>query len=188
MQSVADTLTSPDRLSFLVNTLKETNGRQGHILEFGVGPGISLKQISMNTNRRIFGFDSFEGLPENWALTEHVIFAAGSFKYDPPETARHVDLVSGWFEDTIPTWKEQYSGPIAFIHIDSDLYSSCHTILTELNDRIIPGTVLLFDEMFIYKNWEHGEWKAYNEWVKTYSRETYEIGRNHTQAAYRVIV
>lgn len=181
-------LTSPSRHRFIIRALKEAEGRQGCILEFGVGPGNSLKTILENTNRRVFGFDSFEGLPESWAMTDEKVFEPGSFKHKPPQNAPNLELVAGWFEHTIPQWKEQYSSSAAFIHIDSDLYSSCNTILTELNSRIIPGTVILFDEMFQYTNWEEGEYKAFNEWREKFHRETHEIGRDGAQAAYRVIV
>lgn len=160
----------------------------GCVLEFGVGEGNSLNCISGATTRRVFAFDSFEGLPEDWQPTSHYIFAKGSFKYDPPEKIRdNVELVTGWFEDTIPVWKETHPNPVAFIHIDSDLYSSCVTVLTELNNQIVPGTILLFDELTDYDNWEVGEWKALQEWLQEYDREIYEIETYRTQATYRVI-
>lgn len=182
------TATSHSRRELIAKAFEDSKRRQGYVLEFGVGQGHSLNMLSNLTERIVFGFDSFQGLPENWAISPHVIFAAGSFQYDPPETKSNVELLTGWFKDTIPGWKQQNSGPIAFLHIDSDLYSSCKTILTELNDRIIPGTVILFDEMFGYRHWEEGEWKATQEWLEQFDREIYELGTNHTQAAYRVIV
>src|SRR5210317_859467 len=47
--------------------------KDGDILEFGVWKGNSLKQMSThfrNTSRKIYGFDSFEGLPEDWWMNE----------------------------------------------------------------------------------------------------------------------
>ena len=35
-------------------------------LEFGVASGISINYISRFTNDKVYGFDSFEGLPEKW--------------------------------------------------------------------------------------------------------------------------
>lgn len=160
----------------------------GYVLEFGVGAGHSLNCISNQTDRTVYGFDSFAGLPENWSPNPQIIFAKGSFKYNPPETIQNnVKIVSGWFEDTIPIWKEINFGPIAFLHIDSDLYSSCVTILTELNDQIKPGTIILFDELIDYLNWEEGEWKALQEWLNEYDREIFKLGSYKTQATYRVI-
>lgn len=160
----------------------------GYVLEFGVGEGNSLDCITNQTDRRVFGFDSFAGLPENWSPSPQIIYAKGSFKYDPPEHMHdNAQLVIGWFEDTIPVWKEVNFGPIAFLHIDSDLYSSCATILTELNDQIKPGTIILFDELIGYLNWEEGEWKALQEWLNEYDREVFELGSYKTQVTYRVV-
>jgi hypothetical protein len=35
-------------------------------LEFGVATGTTINYISRFTNDKVYGFDSFEGLPENW--------------------------------------------------------------------------------------------------------------------------
>lgn len=43
---------------------------QGLWLEFGVSNGASLKVIAEQTSARIYGFDSFEGLPEDWVRGE----------------------------------------------------------------------------------------------------------------------
>jgi hypothetical protein len=64
-------------------------------------------------------------------------------------------------------------GNIGLIHIDSDLYSSARTILFGLNERIVPGTVLVFDELYLgwddvkakYANWQAHEWRALQEWL-----------------------
>lgn len=163
----------------------------GYVVEFGVAGGISLGIISKQAEklvptRKVFGFDSFEGLPEEWSPNPHLVFAKGCFSYDPPDVRDNVELIKGWFEDTIPVWKEVHFGPVAFLHIDSDLYSSCATILTELNDQIVPGTIILFDELINYMNWEEGEWKALQEWLTKYDREVYELSNHVTQVAYQV--
>lgn len=187
--SINEMMLNPKHFEVLKAGIKEIQTRSGHILEFGVGTGNSFRRLcGLSHPRKVFGFDSFEGLPENWAITKHVIFAAGSFKYNPPRTPDNGELVIGWFEDTIPVWKQKYEGNIAFIHVDSDLYSSCRTILTLLNDRIVPGTIIAFDEMYHYDNWQEGEYKAHKEWCEEYQRKTHEITVNRNQAMHRVIV
>ena len=57
--------------------------------------------------------------------------------------------------------------PVAFIHVDCDLYSSTKTIFSLLSDRIVPGTIILFDEYFNYPNWQQHEYKALQEFVDT---------------------
>jgi hypothetical protein len=162
----------------------------GHILEFGVGEGRSLRFLTRLTSKTIFGFDSFDGLPEDWVMSDTHTYEAGSFKYDPP-SIKGVKYVPGWFKDTIPTWKSENPGMVSFMHIDSDIYSSAVTILTELNHQIVPGTILVFDDMYgteLYQNWEQGEYKAFNEWRAEFGREVFEI--NHTEdgeASFRVL-
>jgi predicted O-methyltransferase YrrM len=170
-----------------------SNLQPGHVLEFGVGNGRSLRWILLSVleTDRVFGFDSFEGLPEDWQLSETKIYPKGSFKVEQP-TDINTNLYVGIFENTIPTWKKEHPGGISFIHIDSDLYSSCNTILTQLNDRIVPGTVLCFDDIYsteVYDFWQDGEYRAFTEWKNRFGRETYELGRGDTgEASFRVIV
>ena len=51
----------------------------------------------------------------------------------------------------------------SFIHIDCDLYASTKTILDNLDKKIKPGTVILFDEYFNYPSWKKHEFKAWQE-------------------------
>lgn len=175
-----------DRFVFIEEIFRHTPPA-GYILEFGVGSGSSLNVLADNTTRMIIGFDSFEGLPEPWKFNDEEVYEKGDMKYDPPRKPSNVTYVKGWFADTIPVWKETYKADIAFLHIDSDLYSSCKTILTELNEQIVPGTIILFDELFNYQYWEEGEWKALEEWIAEYGRELTSIDEHYTQAAYKVI-
>ena len=164
---------------------------QGYVLEFGVGRGISLRILRMMTTQQIHGFDSFAGLPEEWVMSDDYIVEAGDFRYDKPQQFENVLFHKGWFADTIPVWKETYPAKISFMHIDSDLYSSANTVLTELNERIVPGTIIVFDDMYgteRYQNWEQGEYKAFNEWKENYGRKVQEINRTEDgEASYRIL-
>jgi len=162
----------------------------GHILEFGVGEGRSLRFLKTLTDKKIYGFDSFDGLPEDWVMSDNYTVEAGSFKHEPPQI-RGVEYVVGWFNDTIPVWKAANPGMISFMHIDSDIYSSAVTILTELNHQIVPGTILVFDDMYgteRYQNWQEGEYKALHGWISEYKREVHEINRTEDgEASFRVL-
>ena len=144
--------------------LSQTDGT-GHYLEFGVFSGGTIRHIAKcKPDTTIHGFDSFEGLPDAWAG-----FSLGrqAFSRDGrlPKVPRTVVLHKGWFSDTIPAWHVQHTGPIAFIHIDCDLYSSTVDILTGLADRLQAGTVILFDEYFNYPGWRQHEFQAWQEFV-----------------------
>ena len=71
----------------------------------------------------------------------------------------------GWFEDTIPIFTSAHKSPIAFMHIDCDLYSSTKTIFKHLRDRIVPGTVIVLDE-YISIIAEDDERKAFLEFIE----------------------
>jgi len=58
----------------------------------------------------------------------------------------------GWFEETLPTFTNKYMEKAAFLHIDSDLYSSAKTILHWLDERIVENTVILLMNILISRS------------------------------------
>ena len=137
---------------------------EGLILEFGVRFGYSISHIAkLFPKRKIFGFDSFQGLPEDWHHEK-----AGSYStYGKiPSVASNVTLIAGWFNETLPDFKKNNREPIAFMNIDCDLYSSTKLVFNELNPQIAPGTIIVFDEYIGNINWRQDEFKAFQEWVK----------------------
>jgi hypothetical protein len=137
----------------------------GHYLEFGVFSGGTIRHIARRKPAAtIHGFDSFEGLPEAWSgfnLGQRA-FSRGSRL---PRVPANVALHKGWFSATTAAWLAGNPGPVAFIHIDCDLYSSTVDILTGLQDRLQSGTIIVFDEYFNYPGWEQHEFKAWREFV-----------------------
>jgi hypothetical protein len=136
--------------------------REGLFLEFGVASGSTLKTIVEKAPEGVVhGFDSFEGLPEDWRPG----FAVGAFATEKLPDVPGANLVVGWFDDTLPGFLEQHPGPVAFLHLDADLYSSTRTVLTALASRLREGTVILFDEYFNFPGWEEHEHRAWTEFV-----------------------
>ena len=135
---------------------------EGMALEFGVASGTTLRVIVEGLpGREIFGFDVFTGLPEDWRPR----FAQGTFAQQAIPEVPGATLVEGLFEDTLPSFLEDHSADVAFIHLDADLYSSTKTVLDLLGDRLVPGTIVLFDEYFNYHGWEDGEYRAWEEFA-----------------------
>lgn len=135
----------------------------GLILEFGVRHGHTIHRLAeMFPSRTIHGFDSFQGLPEQWHNED-----AGSYttRGRIPKVPGNVEFHIGWFSDTLPEFKKEHSGSIAFMNVDCDLYSATKTIFDELDAQIIPGTVIVFDEYLGNKTWRLDEFKAFQEWV-----------------------
>jgi hypothetical protein len=154
----------------------------GLVLKFGVFEGGSLRVVAEHTPHTVYDFDSFHGLPEDWTHAQK----KGRFSLGgkPPQfTQKNIELVPGWFEDTLPAFLHEHEGSARFIHIDSDLYSSAVTILTHLRPRIVHGTVIQFDEYFNYPGWEKHEYKAFQEFIRD-SGMTYQyVGFASTQQA-----
>lgn len=134
----------------------------GLFLEFGVASGRSITAIAEARSGPVYGFDSFEGLPESW----YEGYGKGHFARDDlPQVPANVQLIKGWFNDTLPSFLELHPGKVSFINVDCDLYSSTRFVLATLGDRIGPGCVIQFDEFFNYPGWRNHEFKAFMEWV-----------------------
>ncbi len=99
-----------------------------------------------------------------------------------------MELVKGWFEDTLPEFVSKHSEKCSFIHIDCDLYSSTKTIFKFLNEKIEKGTVIVFDEFFNYPGWKNGEFKAFMEFIELNHMKFEYIGycRYDEQVAIRI--
>jgi hypothetical protein len=130
----------------------------GLYCEFGVYQGYTLNYIQSNTTQTIHGFDSFKGLPEFWIDG----FDKKAFELpQTPQFSENVQIHEGYYEDSLPTFLATHKEAFAFLHIDCDLYSSTKTIFDLCKERIVPGTVISFDEYFNYPGWQNGEYKAF---------------------------
>lgn len=137
----------------------------GLVLEFGVRYGNSLRLIAGAAAGPVHGFDSFEGLPEEWMSEPKGTYTTyGELPEIPPNVALHV----GWFDETLPGFPAENPGPIRFLHIDCDIYSSTRTVFEHLSDRVVPGTVIVFDDYLMNPTWREDEFKAFQEAVKKY--------------------
>ncbi len=158
---------------------------KGMYCEFGVYQGKTINYIASKTGATVHGFDSFEGLPENWRPG----FAAGFFEVAGlPGVRPNVRLYKGWFKDSLPRFAKSHPEPLAFGHLDADLYSSTRDVFEALGDRIVAGTILQFDEFFNYPGWQGGEFRAFDEFCKARQAEVEYIGYvpNDEQVAVRI--
>ena len=119
-------------------------------------------------DQEVHGFDSFEGLPEDW---HHAPKGSYSTKGVIPSVQENVILHNGWFEETLPGFVEKYQGPVRFMNIDCDIYSSTKTVLELLAKQITHGTVIVFDEYIGNETWRDDEFKAFQEAVLKYGWE-----------------
>jgi O-methyltransferase len=59
--------------------------------------------------------------------------------------AERVTIVAGWFQETLPAWRERI-GPIALLRIDGDFYESTRVCFETLYDTVIPGGAVVIDD------------------------------------------
>ena len=155
---------------------------EGDYLEFGCYRGASLIMAAKIAARlrlrsmRFFAFDCFEGLPES----EGRRFRKGAYKCSLPAfneyvakagvPASRVLPVAGMYADTLTeTLKRRHAlSKAAVIHIDCNLYSSTLEALRFVEDLLVDGTVVIFDDWYRHEAGvdadDFGERKAFREW------------------------
>lgn len=161
----------------------------GDIAEFGVAGGVSIltlhrlkmineRGLDSKERRKIFGFDSFQGLPKlhetdlNKKVTNDQMKEGGFFEPDSYESLFNysnmktdLHLIKGWFNETLPVFlKENPDVSFALIHVDCDLYKSTLEVLENVYPRVVPGGVIIFDELF-HKDFP-GETLAFREFFQ----------------------
>lgn len=136
----------------------------GLIMEFGVFRGESLRFMAKRVPQDVHGFDSFEGLPEDWTYFQKQgrFSLAGKI---PEFHETNIRIYKGWFEETLPQFLAGHTEAARLIHIDCDIYSSTRAVLALVAARIVKGTVIVFDEYLNYPSWQAHEFKAFQEFV-----------------------
>src|SRR5262249_38596500 len=135
--------------------------------------------------RKVFGFDSFWGLKEAWSGTA---IDAGYFSRDGklPAVASNVELVAGWFDETLPRFLQEHNQTFALLHIDCDTYQSTKTVLDLVAERIIAGTIIIFDEYLNVPGWRHGQFKAWRQFVELRKIAYRYVAFSSLQAAVQI--
>ncbi len=137
--------------------------------EFGVWRGESFKYL-IKTFKKGYGFDTFEGLPEEWDEYKQGTYSAEGI-------IPQIDggtFIAGKFEDTLPTFYSKPRPMASIINFDADLYSSTLCALNYSKSVIDKDTILIFDEFIINQNWEQDEYKALNKFCSN-NNLTYEV-------------
>ena len=153
-----------DNIDFIAEKIKNL---PGDIVECGVWKGSTFSYMAtVFPERTMWAYDSFEGVPSNkeqtkypekystnnidWAtccpeLSVDVSFLFESFsKYNVPNINR-INIVKGWFKDTLPNAKQS----IVLLRVDGDLYSSTYEILEYLYPLVVDGGFIIFDDYCI---------------------------------------
>ncbi|MEJ2612295.1 MAG: TylF/MycF/NovP-related O-methyltransferase [Candidatus Thiodiazotropha sp.] len=160
-------------------------------LEFGVFKGDSIRyfsELNQQSGSRFVGFDTFEGLPEDWVEFSRTV-KKETFTTEghmPSVNDDRVSFVKGLFQDSLPGFLKTFKPDKQLvIHNDSDLYSATLYVLTYMNNYLVPGTIIIFDEFYSVLD----EFRALQDYTSAYMRE-YEViaaTSDHVQVAVRIL-
>ena len=123
----------------------------GDIIEVGVYKGGSLKYLAeLFPDRRIFGYDTFEGLPEKYhekdeyhkpgEFSDTDLLSVGKFINSP-----NVRLQKGIFPECMG-FTNCINKDYALAHIDTDFYLSVKACIRWLKPRMVKGGMMVFDD------------------------------------------
>lgn len=162
----------------VLSDIKNDKQNYGLCLEFGVWNGHTISYIAKELpNWKIYGFDSFEGLPEAWSRPDDQKYIKGYFSTNGrmPSLSSNINLIKGWFDETLPVWISNHTDEqINLLHVDCDIYSSTQTVLNYCKPLIASQTIIIFDELITYPNFENHEIKAFYEFIQ-YSNLKFKI-------------
>jgi hypothetical protein len=134
-------------------------------LEFGVASGSSFfwwMKKNTNPGSLFRGFDTFEGLPEDWGG-----FKKGAMAFDQAQVNDgRAEFIKGIFQDTLFPFIELNKNLLLdkpkVIHMDADLFSSTIFVLSQLYPYLKKGDIIFFDE-FNVANHEFLAFKIFTE-------------------------
>jgi hypothetical protein len=166
-------------------------------LEFGVGSGKTtavigwkMKQLFGEHGAMLHGFDSFQGLPESWEFTNlgPETFSMGGEIPEHLLNMSNVEIHVGLFNETLVDLAPYQTWPVAFAHVDVDLYSSAVTVLSSIACQLVAGTIVVFDELVNYRDFERsGEYRAWQYISNLYGIE-WEYGGIIWQQALPIVI
>lgn len=157
----------------------------GDYYEFGLFRGYTFLAAFRESERlgltgmHLYGFDSFRGLPDPGSQdSPDARFFGGQFAASRDQVAKDLtqrgmdwsraELIEGFYEDSL-TEELKKALPrknAAVVLLDCDLYSSTATALSWIDDLLLPGSVLLFDDWASYDGREDvGQPRAFFEFL-----------------------
>jgi hypothetical protein len=125
-----------------------------HYFEFGVASGVSFKwwlENNRHADSQFFGFDTFEGLPENWGG----FYQKGAMSHGIPDISdERAKFYKGLFQDTLVPFIEDHQAFLKLpvrkvIHLDADLFTATLFTLSQLYPYLNKGDILIYDEFSV---------------------------------------
>lgn len=166
---------------------KAINRVNGDYFEFGLWKGKTfcyahnMKRRFSQEGMMLFGFDSFQGLPETDDQKDN-IWRTGAFACSEKELRqilhrnrfqnKEYDLIGGFYEESLnEALHQRLSGrKAAIVYVDCDLYTSTARVLDFIRRYLVNGSIVCFDDFFHYKGApDQGEQKALSEFLQAHS-------------------
>jgi len=173
---------------YATKLLAEIRDKQiaGDIVEFGIYQGWWVNFLYKTTeelglSRRIYGFDSFEGLSDPHPEHDQAYWKKGQYACSLEQVSKNVQaelrprlkLVKGFFEKSLRGAEAQVAEKFSYVRIDCDIYLPALDCLNYLGPRLADGAILVFDD------WPHlrgfGEQRAFEEWLPTVPHLEFEF-------------
>jgi hypothetical protein len=156
-------------------------------MEFGVASGASFNWFMKENSHpesRFYGFDTFDGLPEDWGPFKKGAFSNNNIAPDIPD-ARGA-FFKGLFQQTIPGFlKELDTSKRNVLMLDADLWSATLYALTSLSPYLKKGDIIFFDEFVVPTH----EFKAFLDFTQSYYLNLELVGaaNNYYFVAFKVV-
>lgn len=151
-------LISDDGLKFVTCMLEKLiyENVKGDVIECGVYRGGSLVEFgnklkALNSDKTLFGLDTFEGHPYTDEGTKHVKGHLSDTSYEKVKYVidslglNNVTLIKGKFSDTFPSLKDKR---FCFAFVDCNLYQSVKECLHFLMPRMNKGGIIFIDDYY----------------------------------------
>ena len=132
----------------LVELVRSVGDVSGEIVECGSYKcGATIALAAADPNKKVYALDTFGGLPygesqqgfENFANTDfyEIVYTTSEFP--------NIRLIQGRHEETVPRLAPLI-GPVSFLFMDSDFYSSHQVCLTTFWPQISPKGIIVFHD------------------------------------------
>jgi O-methyltransferase len=157
-KKIDQTIINDDQIYNLIKLLLNTidNDIEGDVVELGCYVGESSKflmktLVTTKSNKRLYVYDSFEGLPELSKWEENSGWRPGTLKSSEEILISNFNqnniplpiIHKDWFKN-IPDYKVPEK--ISFAFLDGDFYDSIYDSLTKIYDKVSDGGYICFHD------------------------------------------
>jgi O-methyltransferase len=161
------------------------NGVRGDYFEFGLWRGRTFRYAHRMKGRygltkmMLWGFDSFQGLPETSEKKDN-IWLKGQYSNSEEGLRRALkragfrdsefELIAGFYSESLnEELHRRMNGRVAaVVYVDCDLYESTRDALRFTERYLVNGSIVCFDDFYCFKaSPDHGEQRALREFLET---------------------